>query len=170
MCTGSGGVGKTTIAAVLALEAARHGRRAVVVTIDPAKRLADALGLQTLTNEPRRIDGDWSGELWAHDARHRSPRSTTLGGQSTPTIPEQARGASSPTASTATSPAPSRAPRSTWRWRSSTTCTSGPSSTSWWSTHPRPATPSTSSTRPGRSPGSSTTASTESSWRPHVAW
>jgi anion-transporting ArsA/GET3 family ATPase len=65
VCTGSGGVGKTTVAAVLALEAARQGRRAVVVTIDPAKRLADALGLGSLDNTPRRIDGPWSGELWA---------------------------------------------------------------------------------------------------------
>ncbi|MBV8297335.1 MAG: AAA family ATPase, partial [Acidimicrobiia bacterium] len=44
VCCGSGGVGKTTTAAVLAMEGARQGRRAVVVTIDPAKRLADALG------------------------------------------------------------------------------------------------------------------------------
>jgi anion-transporting ArsA/GET3 family ATPase len=65
VCTGSGGVGKTTTAAVLALEAARLGRRACVVTIDPAKRLADALGLEGLTNTPARIDGDWPGELWA---------------------------------------------------------------------------------------------------------
>ena len=65
ICTGSGGVGKTTTAAALALEAARRGRRACVVTIDPAKRLADALGLEELTNEPRRIDGEWPGELWA---------------------------------------------------------------------------------------------------------
>jgi anion-transporting ArsA/GET3 family ATPase len=65
VCCGSGGVGKTTTAAVLALEAARAGRRAVVVTIDPAKRLADALGLEGLTGTPSRIDGDWSGELWA---------------------------------------------------------------------------------------------------------
>ncbi len=63
---GSGGVGKTTTAAVLAMEAARAGRRAVVVTIDPAKRLADALGLSDgLSNEPRRIEGDWDGQLWA---------------------------------------------------------------------------------------------------------
>ena len=62
---GSGGVGKTTTAAVLALEGARLGRRAVVVTIDPAKRLADALGLAGLTNTPSQIDGDWPGELWA---------------------------------------------------------------------------------------------------------
>jgi anion-transporting ArsA/GET3 family ATPase len=65
VCCGSGGVGKTTTAAVVALEGARRGRRAVVVTIDPAKRLADALGLGSLTNTPSRIEGDWSGELWA---------------------------------------------------------------------------------------------------------
>ncbi len=65
VCCGSGGVGKPTTAAVLALEAARAGRRAVVVTIDPAKRLADALGLEGLTGTPSRIQGDWSGELWA---------------------------------------------------------------------------------------------------------
>jgi anion-transporting ArsA/GET3 family ATPase len=65
VCTGSGGVGKTTTAAVIALEAARHGRRACVVTIDPAKRLADALGLESLSNSPSRIDGPWKGELWA---------------------------------------------------------------------------------------------------------
>ena len=62
---GSGGVGKTTTAAVLALRGAMDGRRAVVVTIDPAKRLADALGLEGLSNTPSKIDGDWSGELWA---------------------------------------------------------------------------------------------------------
>jgi anion-transporting ArsA/GET3 family ATPase len=65
VCTGSGGVGKTTTAAVLALEGAKLGRKAVVVTIDPAKRLADALGLEGLSDTPSRIDGDWPGELWA---------------------------------------------------------------------------------------------------------
>jgi anion-transporting ArsA/GET3 family ATPase len=65
VCCGSGGVGKTTTAAVVALEGARLGRKTVVVTIDPAKRLADALGLQGLTNTPSRIEGDWPGELWA---------------------------------------------------------------------------------------------------------
>ena len=67
ICSGSGGVGKTTTAAVLAMEAARLGRRAVVVTIDPAKRLADALGLGDLGigNEPQKIEGGWPGELSA---------------------------------------------------------------------------------------------------------
>ena len=65
ICTGSGGVGKTTVAAVLAMEGARQGRKTAVVTIDPAKRLADALGLEGLSNEPGRIDGDWPGELYA---------------------------------------------------------------------------------------------------------
>ncbi len=65
VCCGSGGVGKTTSAAVLAVNAAREGRRAVVVTIDPARRLADALGLEGLTNKPALVDGPWPGEMWA---------------------------------------------------------------------------------------------------------
>ncbi len=65
VCCGPGGVGKTTAAAALAVEAALGGRRACVVTIDPAKRLADALGLESLTNRPNRIEGEWPGELWA---------------------------------------------------------------------------------------------------------
>lgn len=67
ICSGSGGVGKTTSAAVLAMEAAKLGRRVVVVTIDPAKRLADALGLgsEGIGNTPSRIEGDWPGEMWA---------------------------------------------------------------------------------------------------------
>jgi anion-transporting ArsA/GET3 family ATPase len=65
VCTGSGGVGKTTTAAVMAMEAARQGRRACVVTIDPARRLANAMGLAGLTDSPTRVEGPWSGELWA---------------------------------------------------------------------------------------------------------
>jgi anion-transporting ArsA/GET3 family ATPase len=65
ICCGSGGVGKTTTAAVIALEAARLGRKAAVVTIDPARRLANAMGLEGLSNEPSEVAGDWPGELWA---------------------------------------------------------------------------------------------------------
>jgi anion-transporting ArsA/GET3 family ATPase len=56
VCCGTGGVGKTTVAAVLAVEGARRGRNAVVVTIDPAKRLANTLGLDTLSNTAHEID------------------------------------------------------------------------------------------------------------------
>jgi len=62
---GSGGVGKTTISAAMALQGARLGRRACVVTIDPARRLADALGLDSLGNAAHKVEGDWTGELWA---------------------------------------------------------------------------------------------------------
>ena len=78
VCCGSGGVGKTTAAAVIGIDAARLGRRVVVVTIDPAKRLADALGLASgLSSSPQRIDGlagrgvdgngdvGTQGEMWA---------------------------------------------------------------------------------------------------------
>ena len=65
VCCGSGGTGKTTISAAIGLAGAEQGRKACVVTIDPARRLADALGLDDLDNTPCRIDGDWSGELSA---------------------------------------------------------------------------------------------------------
>ena len=65
ICCGSGGVGKTTTSAAIALEAARIGRTACVVTIDPARRLANSLGVDELTNSPTRIEGDWTGELYA---------------------------------------------------------------------------------------------------------
>ena len=73
VCCGSGGVGKTTTAAAIGLEAAAAGRRVVVVTIDPARRLADALGLADgLAAAPQRIelpdpgvDGVVGGEMWA---------------------------------------------------------------------------------------------------------
>ena len=65
VCCGSGGVGKTTTAAAFALHAARLGRKACVVTIDPARRLANSLGLDALSNRPSQIEGDWPGELYA---------------------------------------------------------------------------------------------------------
>src|SRR2546421_3675661 len=73
ICAGSGGVGKTTCSAALALGLAARGQKVAVVTIDPAKRLASALGLEELSGEPRRIDPamlaeqglELPGELWA---------------------------------------------------------------------------------------------------------
>ncbi len=76
VCLGPGGVGKTTIAAATAIAGARAGKRVVVLTIDPAHRLADTLGLERtsghglgggseLGNEPKLVAGPWSGELWA---------------------------------------------------------------------------------------------------------
>ncbi len=76
ICLGSGGVGKTTMAAAWGIEAAMRGQRVVVLTIDPAQRLATALGFeaakgaslgagQSIGNEPVRIEGPWPGELWA---------------------------------------------------------------------------------------------------------
>ena len=66
VCAGAGGVGKTSTSAAIALGAAARGRRVAVLTIDPAKRLANALGLERLGNEPRRVPGvEGDGELWA---------------------------------------------------------------------------------------------------------
>jgi anion-transporting ArsA/GET3 family ATPase len=74
VCVGSGGVGKTTTAAALAVEAARRGRKTLVLTIDPAKRLANSLGLPQLDHEERRVPDENlaaagpvapGGELWA---------------------------------------------------------------------------------------------------------
>jgi anion-transporting ArsA/GET3 family ATPase len=66
VCCGAGGVGKTTTSAALALAAAEAGRSVVVLTIDPARRLAQSLGLTELDNEPRRVEVPGaSGELHA---------------------------------------------------------------------------------------------------------
>jgi anion-transporting ArsA/GET3 family ATPase len=65
VCAGAGGVGKTTTAAAIAMGMAERGLKVAVVTIDPAKRLADSLGLEELGNEPRRVEAELDGELWA---------------------------------------------------------------------------------------------------------
>jgi anion-transporting ArsA/GET3 family ATPase len=73
VCVGCGGVGKTTVAAAIALQAARRGRKVAVITIDPARRLADALGARELGNQPLEIPREAlaalgvpeSGSLWA---------------------------------------------------------------------------------------------------------
>ncbi|MFD0343540.1 ArsA family ATPase [Streptomyces sp. NPDC127117] len=68
VCCGSGGVGKTTTAAALGVRAAERGRKVVVLTIDPARRLAQSMGIDSLDNVPRRvpgIEGEDAGELHA---------------------------------------------------------------------------------------------------------
>lgn len=66
VCCGAGGVGKTTTAAALGLRAAEHGRNVCVLTIDPARRLAQAMGLNQLDNTPREVViPNCSGRLWA---------------------------------------------------------------------------------------------------------
>ncbi|KUN24020.1 anion-transporting ATPase [Streptomyces antibioticus] len=66
VCCGSGGVGKTTTAAALGLRAAERGRKVVVLTIDPARRLAQSMGIDSLDNTPRRVKGvEGAGELHA---------------------------------------------------------------------------------------------------------
>ncbi|WP_239008855.1 ArsA family ATPase [Streptomyces sp. S8] len=66
VCCGSGGVGKTTTAAALGVRAAERGRKVVVLTIDPARRLAQSMGIDQLDNVPRRVDGiAGDGELHA---------------------------------------------------------------------------------------------------------
>jgi anion-transporting ArsA/GET3 family ATPase len=57
VCCGSGGVGKTTIAAAVGLRAAERGRHVVVLTVDPARRLAQSMGLSSLDNTPRLVPG-----------------------------------------------------------------------------------------------------------------
>ncbi|MFJ6759007.1 MULTISPECIES: ArsA family ATPase [unclassified Streptomyces] len=67
VCCGAGGVGKTTTAAALGVRAAGRGRKAVVLTIDPARRLAQSMGIDSLDNTPRKVAGVGAdgGELHA---------------------------------------------------------------------------------------------------------
>jgi anion-transporting ArsA/GET3 family ATPase len=62
VCCGSGGVGKTTTAAAVGLRAAERGRDVVVLTVDPARRLAQSMGLSELDNSPRRVEGVGDGD------------------------------------------------------------------------------------------------------------
>jgi anion-transporting ArsA/GET3 family ATPase len=85
---GSGGVGKTTTAAALALRAAEQGRRAVVLTIDPARRLAQSMGLTELDNTPRPVAGV-DGELFAMMLDMKRTFDDVVSAHSTPDRAEQ---------------------------------------------------------------------------------
>lgn len=65
ICCGSGGVGKTTVSAAVGLFCAKKGKNVCLITIDPAKRLAQALGIQELCNQVRKLDFDAKGNLYS---------------------------------------------------------------------------------------------------------
>jgi anion-transporting ArsA/GET3 family ATPase len=81
ICVGSGGVGKTTTAAAIGLHAARQGKKVMVLTIDPARRLANSLGLSQFGNEETQIDLNQggTGELWAMMLDTRSTFDSLIG-------------------------------------------------------------------------------------------
>ena len=155
ICAGSGGVGKTTTSAAIALGMASRGLKVCVLTIDPAKRLADSLGLEELGNEARRVDTklfaaqgvEVEGELWAMmlDAKATFDELVARARALTRSL---GTGCSA-TASTSRSPTRWPARRSTWRWRSCSSCTAKDSSICSSSIRRRPATRSTSSTLRG---------------------
>ena len=92
---GTGGVGKTSIAAALGVVAAQQGRRVVVVTIDPARRLLDAIGLHDNTgNEILRVPLDSAGDLWVTMLDVRETFDNLV--RSTSPTPERARGRHTP--------------------------------------------------------------------------
>ena len=120
VCCGAGGVGKTTTAAAMALRAAEYGRTVVVLTIDPAKRLAQALGIKELGNSPQKVplEPEVTGELHAmmldmrrtfdemvieHAGAERAQRFWKI-------------------SFTRPSPPHWRARRNTWPWKSSASC------------------------------------------------
>ncbi len=74
VCCGSGGVGKTTTSAALALRAAERGRHVVVLTIDPARRLAQSMGIEQLDNTPRPVPG----LTWPKGTRNRPTKAPRM--------------------------------------------------------------------------------------------
>ena len=107
VCCGSGGVGKTTTSAALALRAAERGRTVVVLTIDPARRLAQSMGIEELDNTPRPVAGvdpRRGRPPRRDDARHEAH--LRRGGRE-PGQPRRRPGRSWTTPSTSRCPAPS---------------------------------------------------------------
>lgn len=89
VCCGSGGVGKTTTSAALALRAAERGRHVVVLTIDPARRLAQSMGIEQLDNTPRPVVGVAHGSLHATMLDMKSTFDEVVLSQTTPEKAEQ---------------------------------------------------------------------------------
>ena len=119
VCCGAGGVGKTTTAAATALRAAEYGRTVVVLTIDPARRLAQALGIDDLGNSPQRVPlgPEVKGELHAMMLDMRRTFDELV-------VDSDPDGHQRFWRISSTRPSRLRwqAPRSTWRWRSWTAC------------------------------------------------
>lgn len=127
VCCGSGGVGKTTTAAALGVRAAERGRKVVVLTIDPARRLAQSMGIASLDNTPRKVagvSGD-GGELHAMmlDMKRTFDEIVEAHAEG-----ERARAILANPSTSPCRPA-SRARRSTWRWRSLVSCGRGTTGT-----------------------------------------
>ena len=121
VCCGSGGVGKTTAAAAIGLRAAERGRQVCVLTVDPARRLAQSMGLSSLDNTPRLIEGvDQSadGSLHAMMLDMKRTFDEIVEAHSDPARAAQILANRSTSRCRPASPAP----RSTWRWRSSASC------------------------------------------------
>ena len=91
VCCGSGGVGKTTTAAALALRAAERGRKVVVLTIDPARRLAQSMGIEALDNTPRPVAGVGGNAAGSLDAMMLDMKRTFDEVVSSQASPEKAR-------------------------------------------------------------------------------
>ena len=152
VCVGSGGVGKTTVAAAIALDPRSRAAARSCCTIDPARRLANALGLSSLGNVESRVPDHKFADAGLHAKGELHAMmldmKRTWDDLVTRHAPDPARRERIlGTGSTSRCPPRWRARRSTWRWRS---CTSSPptaTTTSSSSTRRRPRTRSTSSTR-----------------------
>jgi len=126
VCCGSGGVGKTTAAAALGLRAAERGRHVVVITVDPARRLAQSMGLSSLDNTPRPVPGvatagprrdPGAGQDEAGEGGSLHAMMLDMKRRPTPIRTGRRRSWRTPFTSHCRRASP--APRSTWPWRSS---------------------------------------------------
>ena len=131
VCAGAGGVGKTTVAAALGSQLASRGGRVLVLTIDPARRLAGALGLPDHGDDVHAVDlgGDGhrpEGSLHAAMLDAQLTFDRLVREQARPRKPQSG---SWRTASTGRCRERSPGPTSTWRWSASTSCTRAASTT-----------------------------------------